>query len=115
MPKWGNYPVSTKVQHRNGYIKVKIEGDDGKPRWEAESRRVWELQRGPLSPGDRVFHVDGDRTNNRITNLAKVHYNEVKFVFLKQSRVLFMPKIKEANRGMDRQEKKLQTAGPHRR
>jgi hypothetical protein len=90
----GGYPLGTKVQHRNGYIKVKIEGEDGF-RWEAESRRIWELYKGqkdPLVEGDRVFHVDGDRTNNQISNLAKIHYNQVKFVFLKESKVLFMPK-----------------------
>lgn len=87
--------IGTKVQHRNGYIKVKIEADDGKPVWEAESRRIWELQRGPLDEGDRVYHIDGDRTNNKIGNLAKVHFNSVKFVFLKKSRVLWEPKPKK--------------------
>lgn len=58
----------------------------------AESRRVWELRRGELLEGDRVFHIDGDRTNNRIENLAKVHYNQVKFVMLKESKVLWMPR-----------------------
>lgn len=86
------YPVGTKVQHRNGYIRVKIE-TDGDVKWEAESRRVWELQRGPLKAGDRIFHVDGDRTNNRIGNLAKVHFNDKKFTFLKESKVLYLPKM----------------------
>ncbi len=86
--------IGTTVQHRNGYIKVKIEGEDGKPIWEAESRRIWELRRGPLDEGDRVYHIDGDRTNNRIGNLAKVHFNATKFVFLKKSIVLWEPKRK---------------------
>lgn len=82
-----SYPVGTKVQHRNGYIVVKTaEG------MIAESRRVWELQRGELLEGDRVFHLDGDRTNNNIRNLAKVHFNTTKFVMLKESKVLWMPK-----------------------
>ncbi len=92
MSTW--HEIGTKVQHRNGYIKVKIEGDDGKPIWEAESRRIWELQRGALVEGDRVYHIDGDRTNNRIGNLAKVHFNATKFVFLKKSRVLWEPRRK---------------------
>jgi len=85
----GAYPTGTKVQHRNGYIFVKT--DEG--RLMAESRRVWELQRGELLPGDRVFHIDGDRTNNKISNLAKVHYNQTKFVMLKESKILWMPKV----------------------
>ncbi len=86
----GKHSVGTKVQYRNGYIKVKLELD-GEVYWEAESRRVWELTHGELEPGDRVYHIDGDRTNNQINNLAKVHFNSTKFVFLKQSRVLYTP------------------------
>lgn len=91
------YDIGTKVQHRNGYIKVKIEGEGGKPKWEAEARRNWELtygDRDPIVAGDRVFHKDGDRTNDRPSNLAKIHYNDTKFVFLKKSRVLWEPKFK---------------------
>lgn len=93
-----NYPIGTKVQHRNGYIRVKIEDGEGKPEWEAESRRVWELQRGDLEEGDRVFHLNGDRTNNHISNLAKVHFNTTKFVFLKSSRILHFPKALKQER-----------------
>lgn len=95
-----HHVIGTKVQHRNGYIFVKIEGDEGDPQWQAEARRVWELQRGPLNEGDRVFHIDGDRTNNRITNLAKIHYNTTKFVFLKQSRVLYAPSVARRERSL---------------
>ncbi len=84
-----SYPVGTRVQHRNGYIVVKTgEG------MMAESRRVWQLQRGDLEAGDRVFHLDGDRTNNKIHNLAKVHFNQTKFVMLKESKVLWLPTIR---------------------
>lgn len=91
-----SYPVGTRVQHRNGYIVVKVETDEGGARMMAESRRIWELKRGDLEPGDRVFHVDGDRTNNDISNLAMVHFNQTKFVFLKASQVLYMPKSKSS-------------------
>lgn len=84
-----NYPVGTRVQHRNGYIVIKT--GDGMI---AESRRIWELKRGDLEAGDRVFHMDGDRTNNNIHNLAKVHFNQTKFTFLKESKVLYMPSTK---------------------
>ncbi len=81
-----SYPVGTRVQHRNGYIVVKTE--DGMV---AEGRRVWEITHEGLEPGDRVFHIDGDRTNNNPRNLAKVHFNVTKFVMLKESKVLWMP------------------------
>ncbi len=84
--KGRQYPVGARVQHRNGYIVVKT--PDGMM---AESRRVWELQRGPLVEGDRVFHLDGDRTNNNIRNLAKIHFRQTKFKMLPTSRVLWIP------------------------
>lgn len=81
-----SYPLGTRVQYRSGYIQVKTaEG------MVTEARRVWELTNGELEEGDRVFHLDGDRTNNRIGNLAKVHFNQVKFKMLKESKVLWMP------------------------
>lgn len=85
-----SYPVGTRVQHRNGYIFVKT--DDGKLM--AEGRRNWEIQRGELKEGDKVYHLDGDRTNNNIRNLAKIHFNTTKFVLLKESRILWLPKIR---------------------
>lgn len=91
-----SYPVGTRVQHRNGYIVVKVETDDGSARMMAESRRVWELKKGPLDAGDRVFHIDGNRTNNDIKNLAMVHFNQTKFTFLKTSKILFMPTTKSS-------------------
>ncbi len=83
------YAIGTRVQHRNGYIVVKT--DEGMM---AESRRTWELHRGPLKAGDRVFHMDGDRTNNDIRNLAKVHFNDTKFTMLKSSKILWSPVIR---------------------
>lgn len=82
-----SYPIGTRVQHRNGYIVVKT--DEGMI---AEGRRVWELTHGDLDEGDRVFHIDGDRTNNEPHNLAKVHFNQVKFRMLKESKILWMPR-----------------------
>lgn len=88
-----SYPIGTRVQHRTGYISVKVVDDEGKSKMMAEARRVWELSRGPLDAGDRVFHMDGDRTNNKIQNLAKIHFNQTKFTFLKHSEILWMPKV----------------------
>lgn len=91
--KWmgRSYPAGTRVQHRSGYIVVKVVSDDGEEKMMAESRRVWELRRGPLEPGDRVFHIDGDRTHNDIKNLAMVHFNQTKFVVLQNSKILYLP------------------------
>lgn len=82
------YKLGARVQYRNGYIVVKVEGDNGESKMMAESRRIWELKKGDLEAGDRVFHIDGDRTNNDIGNLARVHFNQTKFIFLKESRQL---------------------------
>lgn len=98
MSKWRghSYPAGTRVQHRTGYIFVKVQDDEGKQKLMTESRRVWELRKGTLEAGDRVFHMDGDRTNNNISNLAKIHFNQTKFTFLKESKVLYMPTTKSS-------------------
>ncbi len=98
MSHWrgSSYPEGTRTQHRNGYIYVKVVDDDGNAKLMAEARRVWELKHGPLAPGDRVFHVDGDRTNNDWRNLAKVHFNQTKFKFLREAKILYMPTVKSS-------------------
>ncbi len=83
-----SYPAGTRVQRRTGYIYVKT--DEGLI---AEGRRVYELTHGELEPGYRVFHMDGDRTNNSIRNLSAVKFNTTKFTMLKESKVLWMPKV----------------------
>lgn len=85
------YKLGERVQYRDGYIKVKAETDDGEAKMIPESWRIWDLHFGDKDPrieGDRVFHKNGDRTNNAPTNLGKIHFNETKFVFLKQKRML---------------------------
>lgn len=82
----GRYASGTRVQHRNGYIFIKTP-EGMKP----EARAMWEATHGDLREGDRVFHLDGDRTNNNIRNLAKIHFNTTKFTMLKESRVLWKP------------------------
>lgn len=33
-------------------------------------RVVWEAFRGPLSPDEHVYHINGDKRDNRLENLA---------------------------------------------
>jgi hypothetical protein len=98
-PQWlgRRHREGTRVQYRTGYIYVKTE--EGMI---SEARRIWELHRGELSPGDRVFHLNGDRTNNNIRNLSKVHFNATKFTMLKESRILWEPPIKPVIRVIDK-------------
>jgi hypothetical protein len=42
----------------------------------AKYRRVWERQHGPIPPGYHIHHVDGDRKNNDVSNLACVSPDE---------------------------------------
>lgn len=84
------YEVGTKVQQKNGVIKVKI----GKSAWLPENRYNYIMQKGPLAEGQRVFHADGDVENNHISNLVRIQFNTKKFVVLKTSRVLYVPKAR---------------------
>lgn len=82
------YEIGTKVQQKNGVIRVKV----GKSNWMPESRYNWVTQKGELKEGQRVFHLNGDVTDNHPRNLVPIQFNTKKFVVLKSSRVLYIPK-----------------------
>lgn len=93
-----NYPAGSKVQHTTGYVHVK--GTDGK--WKSEHRWIAELQilDRELEPGERVFHKDGSRAHNDPGNLVVIRFSTAKFVPLKRSKVLFIPKMVNGQRQM---------------
>lgn len=82
------YEIGTKIQAKTGVIRIKV----GKANWLAEARYQWIMQKGPLEEGARVFHVNGDLTDNRVQNLAKIVFGKKRFILLKESRVLYVPK-----------------------
>ena len=84
----GKYPVGTVLRYRNGCAFVK--GKDGK--WVRQSRLVYSLQFGELQEGQRVFHKDGDRTNDEAENLVAIQFNEFRFQLFPERKVLYMPK-----------------------
>lgn len=51
---------------KNGYVRVYVA--PGKRT--LEHRAVWETAYGPIPKGLHVHHIDGDKTNNRLDNLA---------------------------------------------
>lgn len=82
------YEIGTKVQQKNGVIRVKV----GKSTWIPESRYNWITEKGQLKEGQRVFHLNGDVTDNRPNNLVPIQFNTKKFTILKESRILYIPK-----------------------
>lgn len=84
------YEIGTKVQQKQGTIRVKV----GNSNWMAESRYNWIMQKGPIEEGQRVFHLNGKVDDNRLNNLVKIQFNTKKFVILKTSRVLYTPKTR---------------------
>lgn len=54
------------MKHINDYGYVLIKTDDG---WKREHIVVWERFNGSLHDGCLIHHLDGDRTNNDISNL----------------------------------------------
>lgn len=89
----GRKPVGAVVQHRDGYAYVKTE--EG---WIAEHRIVAALkvERRELMTGEKVYHKDGNRENNKPDNLAVIRFNTTKYRLLPAPRLLFMPKAREA-------------------
>ena len=52
----------------NGYVQITI-WDRGCRRTKYVQKMVWEAFNGPLKPLQRVAHMNGDRTDNRLSNL----------------------------------------------
>lgn len=52
----------------NGYVQITI-WDRGIRRTKYVQKMVWEAFNGPLEPLQRVAHMNGDRTDNRLSNL----------------------------------------------
>ena len=52
----------------NGYIQVTL-WDRGIRRTKYVQKLVWEAFNGPLEPSQNIAHLNGDRTDNRVSNL----------------------------------------------
>ena len=52
----------------NGYIQVTL-WDRGIRRTKYVQKLVWEAFNGPLEPPQNIAHLNGDRTDNRLSNL----------------------------------------------
>ena len=52
----------------NGYIQVTL-WDRGIRRTRYVQKLVWEAFNGPLEPSQNIAHLNGDRTDNRLSNL----------------------------------------------
>jgi len=66
-PSWNAKPVGTRREHPEGYIEVKIAGSH---RWKLEHRVIWEAVHGPIPHGNCVHHLNENKTDNRLENLA---------------------------------------------
>lgn len=53
----------------NGYLVVNLPTLSGSRTYYLH-RVVWEAFRGPLSPDEHVYHINGDKRDNRLENLA---------------------------------------------
>lgn len=53
---------------RNGYIQVAV-WEHGRRRTKYVQKLVWEAFNGPLEPPQRLAHLNGDLTDNRLSNL----------------------------------------------
>ena len=70
--------------NRRGSLKTRVNSsgyqqfkDPGTGQWTLTHRRVAEkLVGGPIFPGREVHHIDGDKTNNRPSNLTIVSKTE---------------------------------------
>lgn len=62
----------------NGYVQITI-WDRGIRRTKYVQKMVWEAFNGPLEPLQGVAHMNGDRTDNRLSNLfLETHSDSMK-------------------------------------
>lgn len=95
----GRKPTGTVIQRRSGYIYVKTEKG-----WVPESRLVASLKliKRDLEEGERVFHKDGNRENNRPENLSVIKFNMTKYQLLPSARIIHLPKAQIGERELAR-------------
>jgi hypothetical protein len=102
-PLMSRYPVGAVVQRRNGVVQVKTEKDGfvSKARLVAANSSKVVGGGQDLQPGWRVMHLDmsthGEEGHDDPSNLAVIKCRTYKFVFLKLSRILKLPKVKMAD------------------
>ena len=60
--------ILTPCARSNGYIQVTL-WDHGIRRTKYVQKLVWEAFNGPLEPSQNIAHLNGDRTDNRLSNL----------------------------------------------
>jgi hypothetical protein len=85
--RMSNYPVGSQIETRNGYVRVKIAPN----KWQGLGAKLLTEAGVELVPGDRVFFADGDRTNRKLENLRRIHFNATPFVLLPHSRPIYIP------------------------
>ncbi len=105
-PLMPRYPVGAEIQYRDGHVKVKTAEHGLVPKSRVVASISSKVVNGgeELKPGWRVVHLDmssyGEPDHDRPENLAVIRCRTTKFVFLKTSRILFLPKTKGASKSL---------------
>lgn len=63
------------VKHKNGYLRIGL-WYYGKRKWFMIHRLVWESFVGQIPKGYEIDHIDGNKTNNELSNLRCVSHME---------------------------------------
>src|SRR5688572_17522493 len=97
LEKMRTYPVGSIVQHRDHYIFVK--GEDkawtAQHRWMVAQKGDATGKSGDLAPGERVYHLNGQKDDNRPKNLIRIQFDQTEYYAkpLKTSRPIHIPKV----------------------
>lgn len=89
------YPKGTEVQEKSGRVKIKISSDSNGSKWIGRARfNYMKAYKIDLTDSHRVFHMDGDLTNDNPKNLAAIKFSGIRYA-LTTSKVLWMPKAEK--------------------
>ena len=62
--KYKNGAIAGSSSNTNGYVQVQVNN-----KMHLAHRIIWEMKNGPIPKGLLIDHVDGNRTNNKLSNL----------------------------------------------
>ncbi|RIM94760.1 HNH endonuclease [Staphylococcus xylosus] len=71
-------PIGAERINSYGYVVVKVSNEGGyNHRWKLKHKVIWEEKYGKVPPKHNLIFLDGDKTNNDLSNIALIKRSEL--------------------------------------